>query len=159
MSGRLPDWHCPRCGHMIFGSKRDCARCLTVNPNWPKAAPGQTTSEAEAERPRLPDWLCPKCNFKVFGSKDTCFKCGCRNPGLLVSGAPVASSVSALPPPLAPAVSAVATAPAGKLADWVCPRCPNYLVFGSKAFCPKCNAPNPGRVAPPAAFGPTLYHV
>merc|ERR1719446_613167 len=30
------DWDCPQCGILVFGSKKECFKCGTKNPNPPK---------------------------------------------------------------------------------------------------------------------------
>ena len=162
MSRRLPDWDCPQCGlTKIFGSKPECVKCHTKNPNWPSGHGSAAPAPAPAGgRPHLPDWNCGKCQMKIFGSKDTCAKCGKRNPGL----PPVVAPVPVPAPAPAPAALPAANSAGGRPADWQCPNCPNFLVFGSKPTCPKCAARNPALAPPPAlAAAPakvtTLYSV
>uniref|UniRef100_A0A7S1LRM7 Poly [ADP-ribose] polymerase n=1 Tax=Neobodo designis TaxID=312471 RepID=A0A7S1LRM7_NEODS len=123
---RQPDWNCPKCGHLVFGSKPSCFKCGTTNPAGGSAggAIAPPTAAPPAAAGKVPDWPCPNCNIIVFGSKPACFKCGAKNPGS--AGAPVAPAVTATP----------------KAADWTCPTCA-LVVFASKPACPKCQTPRP----------------
>lgn len=107
---RLPDWNCPECGHLVFGSKRECYNCGKWRPkpatqardgdwrcancgDYPQFAkntacrkcnvPRRVPSEtatSAVEAPRKGDWICSKCNDVQFATRVQCRKCGESKP-------------------------------------------------------------------------------
>lgn len=71
-----PDWPCPKCNYMVYGSKSECPKCLPRPPISLARPPG---TDRRGKVANLRDWTCPKCNFLIFGSKDKC-KCGAVRP-------------------------------------------------------------------------------
>ena len=71
MSRRLPDWDCPECGNLVFGSKKECGKCGKWRPRAEGVAP--------AKKPG--DWNCPACDDLNFASRSTCRKCNANKPG------------------------------------------------------------------------------
>eukprot|EP00478_Filoreta_tenera_P000397 GABV01000397.1.p1 GENE.GABV01000397.1~~GABV01000397.1.p1 ORF type:complete len:376 (-),score=118.70 GABV01000397.1:239-1366(-) len=75
-NGRAPDWDCPECGANVFGSKSECFKCGTPNPN--PGSGGNSGRGGFRQRGgrgggsfgggRAPDWDCPECGANVLAA-------------------------------------------------------------------------------------------
>ena len=66
---RKSDWHCPDCGNLVFGSKKECSKC----GKWRPKEHGVAAVSSVTFRPG--DWVC-RCSEINFGSRNVCRKCG-----------------------------------------------------------------------------------
>jgi hypothetical protein len=159
-SGRRPDWMCPTCNKLVFGSKDTCRWCATPNP-VPRVVTGNSRGPRTTwwcpdckitmfgcddqcyrckrcrvtDREGKRDWYCNECHFVVYGHKDYCSKCKSRRPG-----APEAVPAPTTPTPTSNAARTWRCMECGCTAnastDDVCTQC-----RGKKGFwrCHTCN--------------------
>jgi len=130
---RRPDWLCPNCNFNIYGSKDSCFKC-----HFNRSDLGRRSEP----KGRSGDWTCPTCQFLIYGTKDSCFKCNYKRSDLASSVS--RSAIPSVSASVIPSVSTSAFLPQTvnksrtKRPDWMCPNC-NFLIFGSKDRCSKCN--------------------
>lgn len=88
---RPGDWDCPRCGELVFASKRECGRCTRQDRDWTCDRCGNLVFGRRSQcgkcfqhrstttgptRVRPGDWWCESCAGLNFGTRTHCFKCG-----------------------------------------------------------------------------------
>lgn len=64
---------CSICNVLIFGTKRECRKRNTQNPNNEKITKQFIVNSANVNANRRKsnncDWICPKCTDVIFGQK------------------------------------------------------------------------------------------
>ena len=77
------------------------------------------------------DWI---CNFRIFGNKKYCYQCKTtKNESINKDPYPINKSLNN---------EYKRFNKSDRFYDWTCSKC-NFLVFGNKRYCYKCNTRNP----------------